>query len=199
MIKNLVLGFLLVLLGASWSYSSEYECPSNCFDNTNPYVQINGYPVIKWETDLDNQPVDVCPACSCNPRCDCVSAYQYQPGDSLDLVFGLWDICDEYRGQEQKVCGEFFIVVTDEHFRYFAYLDSQMDWHIVRKISEIKPYRVIQEEGAPPFSVHYYFPKGVDLPSGTYKVIAFVDKVLDNKPTLEIGAYKYCFINLVFP
>ena len=159
------------------------EC-GNCFEDAAPYVQLNYQPEIDWGAEN----VNVCPG----------GTVSYHPGTPLRLSYGLWDNCEERRGEPQKVCGEFFIVVADESLQNFLYY-SQGSWHFTTSIEEIRPYKVVGAEGEPPFVWHFYLSEGANLPSGIYYLIAFVDKVQDNKPTLSPGDYKYCLLNVFIP
>ncbi len=175
----LVLGILVFLLVGL----SQADC-GDCFKDAAPYIQVNYKPPINW----GDENVNVCPG----------GTITYNPGDPLYLSYGLWDQCEEYRGAPQKVCGEFFIVVADNSLQHFLYF-SQNSWHLTTSVEEIKPYIVIGPEGSTPFVWSFSLPEGVNLPPGTYHLIAFVDKVADQKPSFDKDVFKYCVLDLFVP
>jgi len=178
------LGLVLCILFLLITTSSQAKDCGNCFEDTEPYVQVNYLPFINWGVE----DINVCPG----------GDITYHEGEPLFISFGLWDKCEEYRGAPQKVCGEFFIVVTDEEQKHFLFF-TEGSWHLTTRIEEIRPYRRIGETGSVPFVWHQYFPQGVELPRGIYYAIAFVDKVGDNKPTLSAKNFKYCLVRVTIP
>lgn len=173
-------GFVLVLGATSQALA---EC-GDCFTDTLPYVQVNGQPVIDWGA----KEVNVCPG----------ATITYTPGSPLSLYYGLWDSCKDHYGENQKVCGEFYILVSDGNLKNFLYF-ADGSWHLTTQVEEIKPYQVIGPEGGAPFVWQQHIHEGVMLPKGTYYLAAFVDKVQDGRPTLTPGDYKFCAVTLVVP